>query len=47
MMDTGLLMGILMGAMMVVMMGGAAWVFLRKLVRRAPKREGKKEATDA
>jgi hypothetical protein len=40
-------MGLLMGIVMVAMMGGAAWVFVRKLVRRALKRERNGEAPDA
>ena len=39
MMDMSVVMVVFMGVMMVAMMGGAAWVFVRKIVQRKPKRE--------
>jgi hypothetical protein len=32
--------------MMLAMMGGAAWAFVRKIVRRKPEREGERESRE-
>jgi hypothetical protein len=43
MMEMGAVVTIVMVVMMIAMMGGAGWVFVRKLGRREPRRGGEGE----
>jgi hypothetical protein len=47
MMDMSLIVGVLMGVMMVAMVGGMAWAFVRKLGRRKHGRHSEREGSDS